>query len=222
MFTRVSLLALLAFGLLPSAQAGGTAAFSVTPLFLGNGYFVPQSAGDVFTTNANLTVSSLGVYDPLHSALLESHDVGIFDSVGDLIASATVPAGSVARLDGDFRYVDIAPVQLLQGQSYTIAALYLMLDGDLVGYSEPNLVQADPRITFGDYPARYTGQSNDQLNFPTLPGVSSSFYINANFEISTVPEPGSAALLLIGAGISGGLILITTWRSRRLPSSGPR
>lgn len=87
--------------------------------------------GTQFTVgNANVQVNSLGVWDQAGDGFLISHNVGLWNSAGALLASATVPAGTVGTLENTFRYVPIgSDVTLLAGQPYRVAALY-PLSGD--------------------------------------------------------------------------------------------
>ncbi len=72
----------------------------------------------------DLSVSEMGYFDRPHTVgLFGSYDMGIWDSLGSLVASATVPSGNVAPLIGDYHYVALGtPVILQSGHTYTIGA----------------------------------------------------------------------------------------------------
>lgn len=91
------------------------------PRFLG-GFVI----GNQFTVGtANVQIDALGVWDQADNGLAVSHDVGLWDATGAIVASATVPAGTAGLLDDSFRYVPLASVvTLLAGQQYRIAALF--------------------------------------------------------------------------------------------------
>lgn len=75
-----------------------------------------------FTVNSSIQVNALGFFDSGQDGIASGGaQVGIFDSGTNLLASATVPAGIVAPLVDQWRYVAIAPLQLLAGQTYVIA-----------------------------------------------------------------------------------------------------
>jgi hypothetical protein len=94
-----------------------------------------------FTVNSPVTVWGLGYYDytadsglaglsnscctaapQTSGGLTETHQVGIYNSSGVLVTSATVPAGTAGILVNDFRYVSIAPAVTLAPGSYVIVA----------------------------------------------------------------------------------------------------
>lgn len=76
-----------------------------------------------FQTTMAITVSALGAYDFELDGMEFPTPVGLFDSSCQLVASATVPAGTSAALIEGFRYVGIAPVTLTAGATYRIAAV---------------------------------------------------------------------------------------------------
>src|SRR5262249_41879634 len=59
----------------------------------------PLSLGFLFTANQDLTIVSLGYYDDTAEGFVTAHTVGIFDSTGTLMVSATLDAGADAVLD---------------------------------------------------------------------------------------------------------------------------
>ncbi len=68
---------------------------------LGNG---PFTLGWQFTVSQSITVTALGAFDDSQDGLNESHDVGIWDSLGNSMGSTTVAAGTVDPLVNQFRY----------------------------------------------------------------------------------------------------------------------
>jgi hypothetical protein len=76
---------------------------------------------DVQVGGANQAVSALGLWDQNQNGLASAHLVGLWNSVGTLLGSATVPAGTGGTLVGEFRYVNLgSPVLLTAGQIYTL------------------------------------------------------------------------------------------------------
>src|SRR5690348_15752384 len=69
----------------------------------------PLSLGFVFTANTAFTVNSLGYFDATGNGFQSSHQVGLFDSNGNLLTSATLSAGAGDPLTNSFRYTSITP-----------------------------------------------------------------------------------------------------------------
>jgi hypothetical protein len=203
------LLALLSLGQISQVEASAAYSFD-SANFYGNGYYLPQTIGDVFTPTKNITVSSLGAFDYQQDGLREAHTVGIFNSSGTLLASAIISAGTSDSLVGAFRYASITPLTLFSGQTYTIAES-LSSNADVIGYASTGKLSVDPDINFLPFSARYSiGMTG--LQFPTGTSLASAeFYIGPNFDpdsdqipdtpISGVPIPG--AIWLLGSGLVG-------------------
>jgi hypothetical protein len=79
--------------------------------------------GTTFTTGPNpVSVTALGFVDHNLDGLNVSHQVGIWQG-STLVASVTVPAGTVGTLNGDFRYVGLgALVTLAANTTYSVNA----------------------------------------------------------------------------------------------------
>lgn len=165
------------------------------------------SLGFAFTTNTAVTVTSLGYYDYLGDGFATSHDVGIYDSNGNLVASASLVAGTLDTLDGSFRYQSIAPVILAAGQTYVLAAT-------TVGYSDPwasgeagndmTGFTVDPSISIAANAALFVYQQDDILRDPSNHYADLTIYAGPNFEIASVdppppsvPEPASALFVAV-------------------------
>jgi hypothetical protein len=178
--------------------------------------------GWVFSVTSTVQVTGLGYYDytadPAHpglfccatdnrtsGGLLDNHMVGIFDSSGNLLASANVPAGEAGVLIGDFRYVPISSLTLTPG--------VYVVDGTQQGTGLA--VPTDPVVfdfstfatisSIADLGGTYTGNGSPAtLAFPGIGGNPYLAYMGPNFIVSTgVPEPSTWAMLLAGFGIVG-------------------
>ena len=173
----------------------------------------PFTLGWQFTTNSSITVSELGLFDDSLNGLVDSHQIGIWNSTGTLLGMTTVQAGTVDPLINQFRYAAITggPITLAGGQTYEIGALYL--DGN-----DPNIFPGgatgfgtDSRITFDQNSFIAGGTLMDPTNhFDTEPA-----YFGPNFLIGTtsgVPEP--SAILLLGGGLLGIAGVIRRRRSK--------
>ena len=107
-----------------------------------------------FVPTANITVTALGTFDGDNDGglggtpdgLAVAAPVGIYDLSCQLIASATVPAGTGGALLGEFRYAAIAPVVLNAGQSYRIASVATAPDSS--ANTNSGSFGVDPAITY--------------------------------------------------------------------------
>jgi len=194
---KLSLRMILLAGLLASASllSAGTlgVATSNDNVFVNTGTW---TLGYSFLVNSAITVTGLGVFDDNSDGLNVSHDVGLWDANGNLLASTTVGAGTVAPLNGFYRMASISGVSLTAGNIYYVGSVNgIDNDGWL---QDPSSLVAAPEIT---YLSRQYEFSGGGLVFPDLVGSGSTGYFGGNFEFgtSTVPEPGS--LLMLGSGV---------------------
>lgn len=164
--------------------------------------FTVSAATSSFT---GLSVTALGFQDADGDGLLSAHTVGIWNSIGTLIASASISAGTGATLDANYRYVNlVTPVLLLAGQTYTIGAR-VFNGGD--AWTDSN---EQANFTLSSYVTANADLRNGVANFsrPTTDGGGDNLrWAPANMQFTAVPEP-SAALL-------GGLGLLALLRRRR-------
>jgi hypothetical protein len=178
--TSVAVLALLFVGV---GQAKAGPAFTLdntTGSSLANG---PFTLGFQFTANSAITVNALGIFDSSQDGLAVSHDVGLWDMGGNLLASTTVASGTADPLTNQFRYHSITPVTLVAGQTYNIGGLFL--DG-----SDPNTFPGDaqnfvtdPSITF----VQNAYVSGGTLGDPTNSVGTDPAYFGPNFLFSLRP-----------------------------------
>ena len=148
-----------------------------------------------FQANTAEIVTALGAFDDSQDGLNESHDVGLWDANGVLLASTTIASGTGAALINQFRYNSVAPVTLVAGQDYFIGAVWL--DGaDPMVFAATGLT-TDPSITY--LSSAYI--AGGTLTDPTFLDGGLGGYFGPNLIGSTVPEPLS--LSLFGAGLAG-------------------
>ncbi len=89
----------------------------------------------------------MGFYEPSGGGLADSHPIGIWDSNGQLIMQATIPAGLIAPRDGNFRYIGVPNTTLVPGE-YIIGALYFANHPDLFnGVDSAASMNINPNIS---------------------------------------------------------------------------
>jgi hypothetical protein len=174
------------------AQAG---AVTSTPAlsFTGGALLGPMAGtyGWTFTVSTPVVVDNLGYFDFGGNGLSVAHDVGIWDSSGTLLDSATVPAGTAGSLQDGFRYT-AAPALLLPIGIYTIGG-FDPESADAITLGA--IITTAPGITYGA--SRSIGGAS--LTFPTGDvHANGNSYFGPNFTFVAVPEPATSALLLLG------------------------
>ncbi|HOC00357.1 MAG TPA: DUF4082 domain-containing protein, partial [Verrucomicrobiota bacterium] len=149
----------------------------------------PQTVGWRFKVSAPIVATSLGVFDADADGLTASQEVGIWDSHGSLLVSATVPSGTSPELSTDFRWIGISPVILTPG-TYHIGAYHAQGATDPYPASA-SIVQA-PEIVWTN-PCYAHGAS---LAFPDVAQSSSGsehashFGPNLRFHVFELREGG--------------------------------
>ena len=181
----------------------GGAAHAATPVVslsdltgetLGN---PPFTLGFSFTANSGVQVTQLGVFDGSQDGLAEAHAVGLWDSIGTLLASTVVGSGTSGTLVNQFRYADIPFVTLVAGQTYRVGAVWASGADPLV-FSATGL-SLDPRFSYlgGAYVA------GGSLAYPGSVGGEGG-YFGPNLMLGGgVPEPATWAMMIAGFGMVG-------------------
>ena len=166
--------------------------------------------GYSITTSMTLNVTGLGVLDFGNDGLTASHQVGLWNSAGALLASTTVAAGTGADQNivstsgaGSFRVNNITPFSLTAG-TYTLGAVFGN-NADAIATSATAAPAS--RVTFGGALVGFSGFSRPTTSAPAAVNAG---YFGPTFVIGSaapaVPEPGSIAIL-VGMSVTGAAFL---------------
>ncbi|HEY8879060.1 MAG TPA: PEP-CTERM sorting domain-containing protein [Roseateles sp.] len=194
--------ATLAFSLFGSAIAAPVAAdFTDGNLYSVGGF---NNIGWSFSVTSSVTIDGLGIFDVDADGLNNRHQVGLWDSNGNLLAQTVVFNGatvvaSAAASRGQWLFADIASLLLGPGD-YVVGAFYS--DGDT------DAVLADAAGLAMDSHFSYSASlASDGASFdmPGAYGIVQPGVFGPNLRVAgnTVPEPGMlalAALALLAAG----------------------
>ena len=185
-----------------TAHAGLVHAYHLDNISLTFNY--SGTLGFQFTPQHDITVKELGYYDfGLDGFPSGNPLVGIWDSIGNLIVSASVSSSD--RLDEVFRFASIADTVLQGGTSYVIGGH---------SASEPVTDSRFSSMNFnsGIVPVEARALDTAGLFFPTFETPGRAFAA-ASFTFEGVPEP--TTLLLSGTATIG-----CAWLLRRLRRNG--
>jgi hypothetical protein len=144
-----------------------------------------------FTVNEEgLILTHLGLFDLGDDGLIHEHPIGVFDLNANLLTSGTMPAGTGAPLLDHFRYIDVEDLALSMDETYVVSYYSASSGGDFVITAADDL-WVNPAVNL--IQGRWGGEG-----FFTLPGNTTGAHrIGPNFQF--IPEPGTLALLALGA-----------------------
>lgn len=162
--------------------------------------------GFEFTVVSPETINALGVYDDGGAPLSVPANVGIWDTSGNLLVSATVPAGNSAPLIGDFRYAASTPFTAVPGTDYVVGAFLSTGTASSLGTGQGGSGTVDPNVVIIE--DRYSN-FNSAFSFPdTTDNIAGGAWLGANFtDTALVPVSEPELLALLSFGLLGlGLI----------------
>jgi hypothetical protein len=187
----------------PSLQAdtfGQAFTGAATGTQLGNG---PFTLGWSFDVTGSINVTGLAVYHDNGAALLEAHQVGIWDSLGNLVLTATVPAGGcggVADQLGMQTWCTVDVNKVLGPGTYIIGATWDSLLDDMIF---PGTLASEGLASVNGPSVSFIQDQYIAGGFadPTNSTGELEAYFGPNFRYTstvTTPEPGTLSLLGIG------------------------
>jgi hypothetical protein len=189
----------LRLGLLVFILAGVASAGSIIDFIGGS---IDPNLGDEtygysFTVTGTVTINGMGVFESFARSLGSAHPVGLWDSGGTLLASASIGGADpvVVSTDslGQWRAVNIAPVTLSAGQYFT-GVFYLA---------------GTENVLLGATPASIAGITYNSAQYafgPSLAFPGNSFgntLVGPALFAGAAPEPATAGMFAMAlAGIS--------------------
>lgn len=175
-------------------------ALTIDPILTLNGNQItnsgdgPWNLGFSFTTASTQTFNALGVADFGTVGLSESHGIGLYDTSGNLLASALGVTGTGSVVQDGFVWAAISPITLGPG-TYIVGASG-QWNGDAYG--------ADGGITV-DSGFTYNGPQfvrSLPLQFPSIAAGVNPGYFGANISKAAVPGPLPALGIAAAFGCS--------------------
>ncbi len=204
---RAILVALIAFINGVALCAAPVPALSFNEAGGGFGSNLNQNVGWRFDVLSPTYVTGLGWFDQNHDGLGISHEIGIWDAGGTLLASTIVPSGTAARLDIQYRVSDINPLLLAVGTGYVVGGLNNEQSGDRLAANVSFTI--DSRLAFSH--ATFSTFTSALLE-PMNNSVAFDGFFGPMFEIDSVPEPSTFVLV----GFSG-IVLVVMRRINSKP-----
>jgi len=160
-----------------------------------------------FTVGSSaIQLTALGIWDWNQNGLTNAHTINLWDTSGNLLATALISAGTINPLDGQFRYATISPVILSAGTTYVLGATYVGYDLDPpITNDSGDQATFDPAVSPGNVRFRTGGG----FGFPDNTSIGPGSLVGPNAQFRSVPEPGSTALLL---GLAVACLICAHWR----------
>jgi hypothetical protein len=182
---RAAAAAALGVGFVSAAWAVPALTFTPPAVFsAGN---ANQCVGWQFDVLQPTTVTGLGWFDDNADGLGLAHQVGIWSPTGVLLTSTTVPAGTGAPFDGQFRTVAVTPITLVPGNGYIVGGENFTNSPDRLASNVPAQT-VFPTLRYVDATFSLAGPG---LIRPTNLSVAENGFYGPSF--SVVPEPSIAA-----------------------------
>ncbi|OYT99329.1 MAG: hypothetical protein CFE40_05565 [Burkholderiales bacterium PBB1] len=156
----------------------------------------PYTLGFSFSVQSAVSLDALGVWDRDADGLEAPGEVALWkDGDSKPLTLATVDSGTTATLLGGFRWVPVTALLLSPGQVYVVGTF---LDGGWAtsfGLAQGGSAVVDGRVAIVE--DRFS--TDFMLTYPNDSNKSAGgAWLGANLQISAVPEPEQAAMLVAG------------------------
>jgi hypothetical protein len=151
----------------------------------------PWTLGFSFTTSSTQTFNALGLADYGSIGLSQTHDIGLYDTSGNLLASALGVTGTANAVQDGFVWAAINPITLNAG-TYLVGASG---EWDFDAYSYLGTVNIDTGYTYNG--SRFT--RGLPLAFPSESDGLQPGYFGANISASAAAVPGPLPVLGVAA-----------------------
>lgn len=156
----------------------------------------PYTLGFSFSVQSAVSLDALGVWDRDADGLKAPGEVALWlDGDSTPLVLATVEGDKKAPLLGGFRWATVTPVLLSPGQVYVVGSF--LDDGwaTSFGVGQGGSAVVDERVAIVE--DRFS--TDLMLTYPDASSKSAGgAWLGANLQISAVPEPEQAALLVAG------------------------
>jgi hypothetical protein len=152
-------------------------------------------------------VTGVGWYDVGRDGLVNSHEIGLWQgppfNYTSLVFSATVPAGTTAPLQGDWRKVNFNVSLTLQPGFYVIGGTYHGAGDDTVEFAQgfTGELTVDPRVFTSPTDARTIlpfFAVGGGFRAPDTPAIVYGAEFGPTLFVEPIPESPPSALLALG------------------------
>ncbi len=153
----------------------------------------PFTLGWEFTVTSSIQVNGLAIYDQDENGLVDSYQVGIWNSSGTLLVSGTVASGTTDPLIDQFREVGVTATVLAPGD-YFIGAVFTTGDDPVVfpGNSLTDFASG-AGVTYDGATFANGSTLADPTNADASPGFFGPNFVYTS--TTATPEPSSVLLL---------------------------
>jgi len=164
-----------------------------------SGTLFNDTVGYAFTVKQDpLSVHRLGVSDVGTNGLDSINLIGLWLEGGTLLASAIIPSGISAPLEGGFRWVDLnTPVLLQANTTYRLGA-QANLEARFSGFFPAGGTSLSPDVTLV---GSVRNSQFQNFSYPGSAPFSGQAIVGPNMAYTVVPEPSTLALV-VAAGIA--------------------
>ena len=156
-----------------------------------------------FTISSQINVGGLGVWDIVPLGLTQSFQVGLWNNLGELLASTTVTSESTAvasaNENGQWLFNYFTPFAINPGR-YVLGLFQEATGPDVLGYGfGQSLIDTDPAFTYGGTRYSLSGSFGIPYSSSDPPGG----WFGPNLDVARVPAPATLALFCLGlAGLA--------------------